>query len=591
MVNAVFLTNITGPAGTDAANAKFAALEKAVFQRGTFPASTSLNGYNRAEHAGLWQVNSRDIAATITGLPAGVEQCEILVLAGDSKISSQLVFPYGATDVAFVGAYYYRNVVHITTPTWSEWRLVGGYDRGRAPSGANIDTWRESKWAGSWSVNTQTEAAAITGLPSGVEQCKIVVDPTLTSITTQWIYPYGYYDRNRRPFFRQTLNAVEKTWTPWEKLATQSDVAGGGGGGGGSSTVSEAGKHQVELSEFLRRRGGKIGTNGKPVIALRFDHGLMNFAQYVLPTLVSLGLPCSLALNSGNWHYPENYGVTAALVDEWVRKHGFEIANHSKTHQSSAGETAIRDNIVGGRDDLRAQIPSAAIDLFMPAGLSAGELDGFGDGRTVEGWQSAAGQIILGAHGVATGYMGGANRPLNGFPTIGDTHITGDSLLTLADFQARVQRALATNTGMCFMFHPSLINATDKVSAAALVSYLKYLAGLRDAGTIEIMTVGGLSVADAGTNYRDRWNALGSSIAVESYAWLNQRGTVRTVQGSVTGSASVTVTHSTQGVIASKSVSAGKFFLPWTVPKNINSGTYTIAVSGSSVSGLECIAV
>lgn len=584
------VADLRGPAGTTAADERFAALEAAIFQRGSLPANSRLNWMHSKADAGLWQVNSREIAATIQNLPAGVEQCQILVLSADSKVSSQMVFPYGAIDPAFVGSYYFRNVVDIGGVTWSEWRLVSGYDRGRAPAGANIDTWWASKWSGSWSVGSQADAAAMTGLPAGVEQCTVIVSTTLTGIATQWVYPYGYYDHKRRPYFRQTTHASLHTWTDWERIATQSDLAGGGGGGG-SSTVSEAGKHQVELSEYLRRRGGKIGTNGKPVIALRFDHGLKNFLQYVMPTLVDLGLPCSLALNSGNWHYPENDGVTAAMVDEWVRKYGIEIANHSKTHKTSSGDAAIRDNIVGGRDDLRTQIPSAAVDIFMPAGLVAGELDGFGDGRLVEAWQSAAGQIIMGSHGVATGYMGSANRPLSGAPNIGDTHITGDNVLTLSDFQDRVQRAISTKTGMCFMFHPSLINAADKVTSAALVSYLQYLAGLRDAGTVEVMTVGGLSIADAGTSHRDRWTGTGSSIAVESFAWLNQRGAVRCVQGSVTGTPTVTVTHSTAGVIASRALTAGKFFLPWTVPKNINSGTYTIEVTGGSVTGLECVAI
>lgn len=68
--------------------------------------------------------------------------------------------------------------------------------------------------------------------------------------------------------------------------------------------------HQSLREDYLRARGGPIGTDGVAAIALRFDHGLANFGTTILPMLTARQLPSSLAVNPSptNMALPENAG-------------------------------------------------------------------------------------------------------------------------------------------------------------------------------------------------------------------------------------------------------------------------------------------
>jgi peptidoglycan/xylan/chitin deacetylase (PgdA/CDA1 family) len=302
------------------------------------------------------------------------------------------------------------------------------------------------------------------------------------------IQRFTEYASALRVWVRSTQSVTNNTMTPWRSLAFADEASG----------VSSAG-HTVRAQSARNRRGGVIGTGGKPVVALRFDHGWGNFGDIVLPLLRQHNLPASICANPRNWHRTENNGLTAADVEPWLVEDGVELWNHGATHNDATGQAAIYDEIVTSLAELRTQFPRVAIDGWMPPGPAAinpevGVYDGYGNGSTDAQHDTYAGQIILAHHGMATGYRAGNVLPLDGRPTVGARHYTWDSA-SLANVQSRVNEAIDHRGGVILMLHPSLIGDTGP-SAALVADVLGWIAAQRDAGTIEVMTVGGLLHAD-----------------------------------------------------------------------------------------------
>jgi hypothetical protein len=220
----------------------------------------------------------------------------------------------------------------------------------------------------------------------------------------------------------------------------------------------------------------------------------------MLPKLPQHNLPSSICANSANWHRTENNGHTAATVQPWLLEDGVELWNHSRTHADVTGTAAIRDEVVTGLAELRDQFPKVAIDGWMPPGPTplnpdVGMYDGYGNGSTDAQHDTYAGQLILANHGMATGYRAGNVLTLDGQPTIGARHYTWDSA-SLTNVQTRVQDAIAHRGGIILMLHPSLVDTAGYVTTATVSSVLSWVAAQRDAGLIEVMTVGGLLHAD-----------------------------------------------------------------------------------------------
>src|SRR5699024_2567935 len=110
---------------------------------------------------------------------------------------------------------------------------------------------------------------------------------------------------------------------------------------------------------FVRVMGGPLGTGGRGAVALRCDHGLANFRDRVLPLTVARRISVSQAYNPRNWHYPENAGVTIEELDDWVADGRVEIWNHSASHASAESAAQLRDQIVGGLQEIQEQLPAA----------------------------------------------------------------------------------------------------------------------------------------------------------------------------------------------------------------------------------------
>lgn len=340
-------------------------------------------------------------------------------------------------------------------------------------------------------------------------------------------------------------------------------------GGGGGQIIDAGAQHRVREEIAVRRKGGRIGTGGKAVVAIRFDHGLTNFKQYHLPELKRLGLPCTLAMNSGNWGIAENSGMTQSELSKAIAEAGIEVWNHSQTHEDASTYDNLYREIVTGAEELRSQIGNAFVDGWITPGVGDTNYGGFNAGQSAAGWATTAGQLILASHGFATGHMPGPYRPMSGIPMVGLNH-RGIEAQTPATVKGWIDEAVAQGTALTLMSHPRVIGGSGMMTPEQYTEVWEYLASLRAAGTLLVLTVGGSLVADISSAYRYPIVApmgvaaniaagaeTGRTGSIENRGWL--RGAQVEIIADITMSASGTVNMRVSGQdTQQRPVSAGR---------------------------------
>lgn len=373
------------------------------------------------------------------------------------------------------------------------------------PTGADLNAYQT---AGAVAVNSSTIAPTL--LHSASDDVGVYfVTYTNANSCVQTFHPAnGNTDVRWRA-------CVADAWTKWSTIPS---------GTGRADTY----RHDILQQQFKRRRGGKVGTGGKGAVAIRFDHGLNNFGAKVLPIMRAKNFPCSLALfsdmfNPSNYFYAENTTSSWAQVQGWALNDGVEIWNHSKTHRDALSWSAVEDETIGSLAALKAALPKCAVEGWIQPGAGGNRWFGFDDGRSLEDWTDhPAGRMILNNHAVVTGVMNGQLQPLDGKPTEATYYLDISDYNSVSTAQAQIMRAAETGSGCCVMLHPSLIDVTNQITLAQVQVFFDWLSAQRDAGLIDVMTLGSLMLADAGTTYRH--NILQNSSFAEGMNYWNGSG-------------------------------------------------------------------
>ncbi|AXH44405.1 tail protein [Arthrobacter phage Kumotta] len=290
-------------------------------------------------------------------------------------------------------------------------------------------------------------------------------------------------------------------------------------------TPADAWRRTILVDEFKRRRGGVIGTDGKAVVSLRFDHGLNNFASIVVPLLRKYSLPALQAMNAREINSTLNGPRDWAECIGWWANDGIEFSNHTATHDSAGtagtpeGRANAYDEIVNGLAELKANLGNQfQPEIFTPAGgVTVGEKALFDGGKTSEAfWNTYYGQLVMQHHPATHGYVGGSMLPLPQDMGIGQTIIGMDSN-TAAGLKASVDDAVRFGAAVQFMGHPSEINkAGGYITTEQYEEFFAYVAQLRDQGKLEVLTATGLLLADPTSKHRHNFLA--------PYGWASGMG-------------------------------------------------------------------
>lgn len=276
---------------------------------------------------------------------------------------------------------------------------------------------------------------------------------------------------------------------------------------------------------MARRRGGSIGIGDKAALALRFDHGLDNFRDLVLPLLRKHQLPCSQAYPSRMFsdesiNPDESRASSWDDVRRWAAVDGVEPLAHSLTHRAADTPEDVRDAIILAHQELSTAIPGSAIETWAPPGGGGTRYMGFDGGNTPDRfYDTLAGAMILSTYGYSTGALPGKEWQLNGHAPIGMPHSTVDTAAALAAARGKVDQVVENRTGYLVMLHPRFLTyGKQYTSVGDLDAFLSYIARLRTAGKLEVMTVGGLAHAQSGS--RQRLNLVAGGDFPETSAQL-----------------------------------------------------------------------
>jgi peptidoglycan/xylan/chitin deacetylase (PgdA/CDA1 family) len=259
------------------------------------------------------------------------------------------------------------------------------------------------------------------------------------------------------------------------------------------------------VNAFVARRGGAIGTGGKVAIAFRCDHHLNKFESRLLPLHQKYGIPVSIAAMSQMFRVETGTNGSTNLsfprLQALALANGLEIANHGATHTDADTPQRLREEIVNSRIALTAALPKLSLELFIPPGVGGTQYLGFEGGKTQYSFQKyLAGRLITQQHAMSTGYVPGY-WPMTGNPldSMGNVHVGIEN----ADYARRgpdfIAAARKQGRGVCFMYHPSLVDDTD---LQAIDGFFAWCARERDAGRLEILTTTGLMMASFSTSSR-----------------------------------------------------------------------------------------
>lgn len=453
--------------------------------RGILPDGADLNAYRNATDVGVWEMSASN---TYSNSPITANSAGLLIVHQQRSIANQRVIKSGFPES------WERSTV--SSSAWNAW---AGVNVTQLPAGADLDGLRVNN---EYVVRNASDAANMNGWPTGVARigARLSVRVSTTGLVYQQIQTYGAEPQflirstastTPTPYpFSAWVNLTGMTEAKVREIAAQV-------GAGAPVAVNSGVANALLLQDFTRRRP-VVKTNGKPAVALRFDHGLKNFREMIVPHLKRLGLPAAICLNAGDWSRTENEGTTKEMVNAWVAEGWLEIWNHSLNHQAPPTDpVALEQQIKGGLDQLRLDLPAATIDGYMPPG-SSGDTTGFEGGRTVEAfWNTTPGRMILQYHAVTSGYVGHTQyRTLDGEVRQGQLHYTVDTD-SLEQMKARVTGAYAPVRGVNIMVHPSVLDTAGSATSATYVAFLEWLAAERDAGRLVVLGAYDLLRADA----------------------------------------------------------------------------------------------
>lgn len=249
----------------------------------------------------------------------------------------------------------------------------------------------------------------------------------------------------------------------------------------------------------LQAKGGSIGTGGKPVVSIRFDHHLTPLRTTLWPLLVARGIPASVGVVS---RFP--VGDTFSVGSTWadlraMTRQGLEVWCHSATHGDAATQSALVDEIVTSKAEIEAQ--GFKVCGWQVAGVP---------GNTFPDWNLEtndhlalpAGRLVAQTYPFSEGYaLGSAWRALPHRIYHGLNHLTIETL-TLNAVKTQVQQAIASGAGIQLMAHPGYIGTAGYMTLADFTALLDWLVTKRDAEEIDILTATGLIAADPGHSRR-----------------------------------------------------------------------------------------
>lgn len=467
----------------DSVEAALAKLKVSGAWRGPVPASTNLDNAYGADWRGSWGVGEDSTGtqiSSLTGLPEKV-QGVLEISSTDTGFSSQVYKPFSR------GYFYMRTQGSLGKPVWGPWQKIGKDTGASLPNGTDLNQVFGNSWAGTWWVDNAAtgQIASLLNLPE-FKQGTLEVSATGNGFTTQI-----YRSFNGALWWRTQTRLGQPSWGTWTDLTKTGSIAG-------------VVRHAI-LEEELRRTYSPPDPGSGVPVAFIFDHGTNNFRDMVLPKIQEHSLEVTLALNSGMYdtsapRYAYDNQTTWSEIASWP----VEIANHGKTHGTASTDDELHAEIVGGLEELKANLPSKKILTWVQSGQATNTTwQGFANGASSDSWAgSKAGELIYGHHAASTGAVVASQAPLydlDGQPRQGVFGYWVDTASGIAAAKVAIGKAVAEGKALILRAHPELLGTAGKTTASEMQAFLDWLKAEQDTGRIQLMSFGRWSLARTAT--------------------------------------------------------------------------------------------
>lgn len=442
------------------------------WRKGVIPSSMSTADFNAL---GPGSYDMPGAAAQAQGIPAPVGGRLVRSWINATGAAQQDEYTY--VD----GGVLYKTARYKGSQGWGAWGTSPGdqvaRDRTRTiPSGTD---WNTLTSEGTWAANVGNTLAQ--NAPYAGAVGKLLVHDVRNS--TGNIQDQVFIGYSPSQVWLRHRNSAG-VWMRWYQIALDD-----------RDTMQHAPARRSAVVEAgLKRRGGVVGTGGKAAIALRFDHHLQQFGEKVLPLLKQHRLPWGQMINAGNIGQGNDTWSWSKLAQE-CHQSGGEVWNHSWSHVNVTNQGQADREVTRGLDDLRAGVPSLWVDSWAPPGQT--EYMGFTNQAEPEKFfDTVPGRMVLAQHAFVRGSYPGVHGPLSGQNLVGQSHITIDAQ-TSAYCQSAIRSARDTVSGLTFMLHSNYLDQAGYMTTAELSQVLAYIAQLRDAGEIVVLSNAGILMADA----------------------------------------------------------------------------------------------
>lgn len=276
-------------------------------------------------------------------------------------------------------------------------------------------------------------------------------------------------------------------------------------------------------------KGGVIGTDGKGVVALRFDDYQNLFREKIYPMLVDRGLPCSMSLISRfttaqRW----SKGTTWDDVRDW-NENGVEIWSHGTDHEDYCryGYQGLYTQIVTSKKEIEAHDIKVA-GWTLPGDEATTKYIPYNGLTKPSDFNSEVGILLLKTYALSEAY---AYKPQRILPTHiyqGLDHITvsDGSGETLASAEKAINEAIKNKTGIEIMCHAGNLGKPGNMTFSQYAALLDYIKAKWDDGSLEVLTPSGLYFADPNSGHRLELAADGSFeglTAADKGAWKDTK--------------------------------------------------------------------
>lgn len=257
------------------------------------------------------------------------------------------------------------------------------------------------------------------------------------------------------------------------------------------------------LQKEAKAKGKVIGTDGKGVIALRFDDYQDAFGTNIYPLILARGLPCSMALIS-RFSTSHSWGKNSTWDDvrTWNRN-GVEMWSHGTDHNdySLDGYEGLYREIKTSKEEIEEQ-NIKCVGWALPGTKPLTDNLPYNGLTNLSQYNGEVGKLLMQTYAITEAYAIGKYRTFKNEGYHGLNHFTVSDGATLEQAIEYIDEAIKNKYGVELMCHAGNLDKPGNMTLEEFKSLLDYVESKWESGEVEVLTPSSLPFVDTSSSYR-----------------------------------------------------------------------------------------